>query len=308
MAVAALADFPITPTRTTLVGGFTNVVFRIDTADGPYALRVDLHQDHSDRDVEIELAWLRAIAADTDLDVAESVPTRDGRPFVHHDAVGVPGERRCTLFRWIPGKPLADAPTPARYHQLGRLSAGLHLHGATYRPTQEPMRWDRVFYWPESVDPVVIHTPEMAHHFTGPRRHILDRSLDVVGRAFERLEPSGAQIVHGDLHPWNVHVQRSRMIALDFEDVAMAHRVQDVAITMYYRRDEPGYREFAAAFEDGYKELAPWPASYDGEIEHFVAARGLMFVNYVANLMDDPSEYYDTAFPRLVEFLANHGS
>lgn len=34
-----------------------------------------------------------------------------------------------------------------------------------------------------------------------------------------------------------------------------------------------------------------------------MAARTIMFANYVANLYDDPSGYYDVAFPRLDRFL-----
>ncbi|MBT8207820.1 MAG: phosphotransferase [Acidimicrobiia bacterium] len=306
LAMAALDRFAVIPTRLRLVGGFTNVLFRVDTADGAYAMRVDLHQDHSDTDVQIELGWLAALAAETDLDVAVSVPAIDGSPFVNVGAPGVPGERRCTLFEWIPGKPIGDDPTPEHYHRLGQLSARLHEHGATYRPGVKPMQWDRIFYWPEEVDPVVIDKPEMAQHFSGDRRQILDRCIEVVGGAFDRLDPAGAQIVHADLHPWNVHVYRSRMVALDFEDVAMAHRVQDIAITLYYQRDHDAYTEFVAAFTAGYREIQPWPETYPGEVDHFVAARGLMFVNYVLNLLDDPSDFYATLFPRLRAFLEKH--
>lgn len=306
LAMAALGHFPVVPTRLRLVGGFTNVLFRVDTTDGTFALRVDLHQDHTDSDVEIELAWLAALAADTDIDVAASVPTIDGRPFVSVGVPGVPGDRRCTLFHWIPGKPIAESPTPERYHRLGRLSARLHEHGANYTPAIEPMRWDKIFYWPAEIDPVVIDKPDVQHHFAGDRRHVLDRSIQVAGRAFDRLDPTGAQIVHGDLHPWNVHVYRSRMIALDFEDVAMAHPVQDIAITLYYQRDHPEYPEFVKAFSDGYQEVQPWPEAYPGEVDHFVAARGLMFVNYVLNVMADPTDFYEALFPRLRTFLERH--
>jgi hypothetical protein len=48
--------------RFRLVGGFTNVIFRVDTADGRYALRIDLHQDHTDDGVDVEPAWLKALA------------------------------------------------------------------------------------------------------------------------------------------------------------------------------------------------------------------------------------------------------
>ncbi len=305
LALAAVDAYPIRAVGLRLVGGFTNVIFRVDTNNGPYALRVDLHQDHSDADVENELAWLDALANETDLDVCRFVPARDGRRFVYASGQGVPGRRRCVLFEWVPGRPLDDNLTAAGYHQLGRLAAGLHLHGAGFKPPNPALTWDRIFYWPEEVDPVVIFKPEMAHYFTGNRRRIFDRAIEAVDRAFQRLDPAEAQITHGDLHPWNVHRYRSRLIAFDFEDITVGHRVQDVATTLFYERNHPRYTELRSAFEEGYRTVAPWPVTYEGELEHFMAARSLMFVNYVANLHEDPSDFYARVFPRLEQFLGN---
>jgi Ser/Thr protein kinase RdoA (MazF antagonist) len=303
LAISALERYPIKPERLRLVGGFTNVIFRVDTERGPYALRVDLHQDHSDADIENELAWLEALAVDTELDVCRFVRTRDGSGYVYAGAPGVPGLRRCVLFRWIPGRILGTNLSEIGYHRLGRLAAGLHLHGASFTPPHKPLTWDRVFYWPEEVDPVVIYEPRMDQFLDTSRRSVLDRAIPVLEAAFARLDPADAQIIHGDLHPDNVHVYRNRMIAFDFEDVTWGHRVQDVAITLFYERGHPGYRDLRAAFEDGYRSLAPWPAAYEGELEHFMAARSVMFVNYVANLRNDPSAYYEVVFPRLERFL-----
>ncbi len=303
LAANALTQYPIGAEQIRLVGGFTNVIFRIDTSDGPYALRIDLHQDHSDEDVEIEIAWLQALAADTEIDVARPVPAIDGRPFVFADAAGVPGARRCALFEWIPGRPLADTADPEGYFQLGRMSAQLHEHGAGFTPPHQPLTWDRIFYWPEEVDPVVIFKPEMQHHFRQGRRQVLDRCISLVERAFRRLDPAGAQMTHGDLHPWNVHRYRSRLIAFDFEDVTWGHRVQDIATTLFYERNHPDYPQLRQAFADGYRSITSWPVTYEGELEHFMAARSLMFVNYVANLHDDPSDFYGRVFPRLEAFL-----
>lgn len=305
LAIAALREFPIEPLRIRLVGGFTNVIFRVDTADGPYALRVDLHQDHSDNDVDNELAWLEALRTETDLDVCRFVAARDGRQFVYAEGPRVPGVRRCVAFEWIPGGPLADNLSESGYHQLGNLAAGLHLHGAKFQPPHVPLTWDRIFYWPEEVDPVVIYKPEMAHHLANGRREILDRAVTAVEQAFSRLNPQEAQLIHGDLHPWNVHRYRSRLVAFDFEDITRGHRVQDIATTLFYERNHPGYTDLRAAFEAGYRTIAPWPVTYEGELEHFMAARSIMFINYVANLRDDPSGFYETVFPRLQKFLAD---
>ena len=308
LAWRALDSFPITPTRLQLVGGFTNVIFRVETSRGPYALRVDLHQDHSDEDVTNELSWLAALATETDLDVCRFIPTTDGAPFVYATGDGVPGTRRCVLFEWIPGKPLADNLTESGYHQLGRLAAALHRHGATFTPPHHPLTWDRIFYWPEEVDPVVIYQPRMKQ-FIGPdRRAVLDRAIALIEPAFARLDPADGQIIHGDLHPWNVHRYRNRLIAFDFEDVTWGHPVQDIAITLFYERDHPAYADLRTAFAEGYQSIAAWPVSYEGELERFMAARSVMFVNYVANLRDDPSDYYETVFPRLERFVSQWSS
>ncbi len=177
LAWAALEAYDVDATGIRLVGGFTNVVYRIDTATGPLALRVDLQQDHTDSDVDIEVAWLAALAEDTELDVCRVVRSRRGEPYVYAEAEGIPGRRRCVLQHWIPGGPLAERMTEVGYHRLGVMSASLHVHGAGFVPPHEPMKWDRVFYWPEEFDPVVIDRPEHQHHFGGGRRGVLDRAL-----------------------------------------------------------------------------------------------------------------------------------
>ena len=307
LAETALREYDLDVRRISFVGGFTNVIFRVDADQGTFALRIDYMQDHTDVNVAVELEWLAALTAETDIDVARVLPARDGGPFVYAGAPGVPAERRCVLFEWIPGKPLADGASPERFHQLGVLSAQLRLHGARFKPKHRPMAWDRVFYWNEEFDPVVYDRPEHAHHFTGRRMGVMEEALEVAGQAFHRLDQDALQVLHGDLHPWNVHVKGRRMIALDFEDVMWAHPVQDVAITLFYGRDDPQYGEQRAAFAEGYSAIAPWPESYPGEIEHFMAARTLMFVNLVLNIGSDIEEFYPGFFKRLEDFLEAWG-
>jgi Ser/Thr protein kinase RdoA (MazF antagonist) len=303
LAMAALQRYDIEPHRLRLIGGFTNAIFRVDTATERFALRVDYHQDHSDADVDNELTWLSAIAEDTDLGVCRLVRAADGSQYVYATATGVPTPRRCVLFHWVPGRPLADNPTEEGYFQLGQLSAGLHTHGRSFKPPHEPLTWDRIFYWPEEVDPVVIYEPRLSQYLDSKRRRILDSTIAALEPAFARLDPIERQTIHGDLHPWNVHRYRKRLVALDFEDVTWGHPVQDIAITLFYERDHAAYEDLRAAFGDGYRSVRQWPVSYEGELEHFMAARSVMFVNYVANLRSDPSDYYDVVFPRLQRFL-----
>lgn len=303
VATSALRDYHVDVERISLIGGFVNALYRIDTADGPLALRVDLMQEHSDDDAELELEWLESLAGH--VNVGSPIRTADGGLFTHADGPGVPGARRCVLFTWVPGRPLADRIGPGLFESYGRLSAQLHLHGAEHRPRRRPMVWDRVFYFPESVDPVVYQLPEHADSFP-------PGGLEVVERAMAIVEPKLAsvaerQIVHGDLHVWNVHVRRNELWALDFEDIMWGSRAQDIAISLYYFTDRPDRDELVTAFRTGYERVAPWPTD-DAELAAFMAARRLMFVNYVFNIeMDDLAEFLEASVGRLQRFIDRYG-
>lgn len=302
VAEAALARYAVRPRRVKLIGGFMNAVYRIDTDDGTFAMRVDLAQDHSDHDVGIEVAWLEALEQ-SGLPCARVVRPRDGSPFVYAEAEGVPRARRCVLFRWIGGGPLADRATEASYRALGRLSAALHEHARTVTVPGRPMAWDRPFYYPPEVDPYVVDDPAYAHLYSDARRAIVAEARAHVEPAFARRDASGFRILHGDLHPWNVHIRRGALTAFDFEDVMWGHPVQDVAITLFYLREREDYRALRAAFEAGYTERRAWPETYPGEIDRFVAARDLMFTNFVGHTLPDPAPALERIFGRLEAYL-----
>jgi Ser/Thr protein kinase RdoA (MazF antagonist) len=303
LSLSALNDFDIDVERVSLIGGFTNALFRIDTPDGPRVLRVDLMQEHSDADAEVELEWLEALSGHVNVGVP--IRARDGALFTHADGSGVPGTRRCVLFTWVPGGPLADRISPKLFERYGRLSAQLHVHGATHLPRHRPMVWDRVHYFPEEADPIVYNRPENAEAFP-------PGGLDTVERAKAIVEPRLAevtdrQVVHGDLHIWNVHARRNDLWALDFEDIMWGSRAQDIAISLYYIQDRVDCLDLTAAFRHGYELVAPWPTD-DEELATFMAARRLMFVNFVFNMaMADRQEFLTRSVDRLRSFLDRFG-
>lgn len=300
LALRAIAQYDVEVEKLSVIGGFTNALFRVDTSEGPLALRIDLMQDHSETDNDIELEWLEAIASEGMIKVGAPIRTRSGDLYTYADAPGVPDPRRCTLFTWVPGGPIGDRPAPEVFEAYGRLSAQLHNHGANHRPSTRPMEWDRVFYYPDEVDPVVYHL----HPDRFP-----PGGLEIVERAIEVVTPTLAsvtehQIIHGDLHIWNVHARRNDVWALDFEDVMWGSRAQDLAITLYYLQNRPDAAELSTSFRRGYEQVSPWPAT-DDELAMFMAARALMFVNLLFNIdLPDLDAFLAKLVARLGTFLA----
>jgi Ser/Thr protein kinase RdoA (MazF antagonist) len=306
VAWSALSRYPIAVSRLRFLAAHTNVTYRVDTEDGRvFALRVGTTLEDTDVDVASEMAWLSALVRETDVSVVRPVRNANGELVTVASGPGVPEERRCVLFSWLPGSVLADRVSTARYEDLGELAAQVHDHGERWRPprTFRPLVWDRVFYYP--AEPVVLFDPRYRRWMTPERTDTVRRAIEIItpelGRLHRERRPS---VIHGDLQMGNVMVHRGSLTAFDFEDVMRGAPVQDIAITLSYGRARPDYGELRRAFRSGYERRRGWPVEFEGQLELLMAARKLMFLNYLLRTEPEPEEFIAEAIPdvrRLVE-------
>jgi Ser/Thr protein kinase RdoA (MazF antagonist) len=227
--------------------------------------------------------WLAALARDTDLSVPRPLPARDGSLVVEAGAGGVPEARLCEVFSWVDGRNLAEGISSVNISRLGELMAGLHAHALTYHPPSEfsLLRFDRVFRFPE---PVVLLDETFSPLFPAARRVVYEKAIAWAQESIDRLKASGEpmRIIHGDLHQWNVRNKRGVLSPIDFEDLMLGWPVQDIATTLYYF-DFKNYTDLRTAFREGYTRHSPWPERRAGELDSFIAARGLGLANFILN-------------------------
>jgi Ser/Thr protein kinase RdoA (MazF antagonist) len=295
LCMKALENYPIDVARVRYLTTESTTMFRVDTRDGSkYVIRLYSDLDSSLAENETEMFWLHALARDTDLRVTEPVARNDGDYLTLVSMQGVPGEKRCALYKWVPGVQLAERVSPQTYRQLGAIMAKLHKHAESLALPDhiDPKRWDKVFYYPD--EPVVYNTPGYSHLFTAEQ-------LEVMERACQRLNPfladlyqhsGGPMLVHADLHFWNVHIYRGELYVIDFEDIVLGYPVHDIAICLYYLRHRAGYPELLAAFQNGYATERDWPSFTQTDLHLLWAARMTNFINYVAHV-DEPDDALD---------------
>ena len=268
----------------------STTMFRVDARDGQkYVIRLYSELDSSLAENQTEMFWLSALARDTDLRVTQPVARRDGEYLTFVSVTGVPGEKRCALYRWVPGVQLEAYVSPKTYRQLGVIMAGLHNHAESLDlPAHiRPKRWDKVFYFPN--EQAVYHTPEYSHLFTPEQVKVMKRAIAYVEPFLVGLyRGKGAPfIIHGDLHFWNVHIYRGALTVIDFEDMALGYPVQDIAICLYYLRNASNYAELASAFQEGYATARDWPSFGEDDLHKLWMARMANFANYAAQV-DEP--------------------
>jgi Ser/Thr protein kinase RdoA (MazF antagonist) len=299
LARRALDPYPFAVARLRCIARETNTTFRVDTTSGDvFALRVSPAPWDTFLDTPSELAWLEALAGTDGVDVVSPVPDRNGSLMTTVEHPGVDGARTCVVFSWLPGRPVGDDAGPDDYRRLGAVAARLHDRAEQWTAPAafSPLVWDRVFYYP--AEPVVLYEERFRSLMTPERTRVVRAVEEKAAFELARLHRERPIIVlHGDLHPWNVHRHRDRLLVFDFEDVMLGAAVQDVAITLFYNRDRPDYRDLRAAFEDGYRSLRRWPVEYEGQLEVLMAARTVMFINYVLRTGIDPGEHV----PRMTE-------
>ena len=228
LAQAALDQQGIAVRRLRWMGEHSNHLFCADTADGDrLVVRVCLPGSRSDAELDAELAWLAALARDTDLTVPVArFSTRLATP-------QLPGGGRCIGFGWVEGRHCEKRPSRRLTANLGRVLATVHAHGRRFRlpagctrPTLDIGRltwagtWEATLLARRRIDPAT--------------RRLLARVADRVQATLADLgtAPPAFGLVHGDLHLGNVLDDHGQARPLDFDDACFGHYAMDLAITV----------------------------------------------------------------------------
>ena len=101
--------------------------------------------------------------------------------------------------------------------------------------------------------------------------------------------------------------QRGQLYLIDFEDVMRGYPIQDVAVTLSYGQEREGFSEWQQAFQQGYASISAWPVKDEADMATLIAARNVMFINYVARIDAQPLAYVETRCERLRRFLDRYG-
>ena len=290
----------------------SNVMFRVVTQAGEQlVLRVGTPHANTRSNIDIEVAWLDALNRDTDLDVVRPIRTAGGSFIVDEMDPTLDKERPCVLFTWVPGVPLGDGAGTFGYRLLGQMSAALQQHGKTWQPPERELRrWDRVFYYDSELDPVIVDDPLYGHLFDVARKTTMRKAQRLAEEVIREAWACGSpQVVHGDLHEWNVHTVGSRLHAFDFEDVMIALPGQDAAISLYSSRNHDHREEIRDGFRRGFESFASWPIVDERQLDGFHAARQVMLMNYAARTLPvgEAKQYLDRVMPWLDRYIARYG-
>jgi len=255
VALAALAEYPLPEGRLTFVDHGENTTFRHDSAAGRYLVRVHRPQRHGQgvdtaAAIGSEIAWMRSIRADTELEVPAALPTLDGSVTVQANAAGE--TRVCSVLRWMNGRIHEDSPRLVHLRRLGAAMAVLHNQADAWNPPGDfvRIRWDHETFFGNVMVYGGIPAADCWTLLPAPVR----TRFDVVAERMAGIMASADDVglIHADLHLGNAVFEGSRVKLIDFDDCGTGPRLYDLAVALWELRLRPDYPAYLDALRAGY--------------------------------------------------------
>lgn len=283
---ATLRSYNLTSAQTHLLQSRWNHIYRVEAADGQvYSLRICAPEFKDRQWMKDELTFLDFAAEMGTISAPRPVRNRDGALMT---AIPTPiGERVACLFVWVEGEPAYRYLTTDVTRQIGRIAAHLHEVGRAFPfPSQEngfraDYRYDQAL--------ARSHREWISKHRAeiGPENEaLLQRAIDFAVAGMDQIGQTRQSygVIHGDLHFGNFLIHNGQVSLIDFDQLGRGHYCYDIAFLLTELYDDPDTQtEHWQAFKEGYQEVTPPPFTDDTELEPFLVAVGLAFLDWVYN-------------------------
>lgn len=282
----ALHQYGLERARANLLQDRWNHIYRVQASDDKaYSLRICAPEFRHRAWLEDELRFLDFIAEQGALAAPRPMPNRNGDLVtVLH---GSTGEHLACLFHWVEGRPASELLTPEVLRQCGQLTARLHVVSRAFLFPDEESAFRPGYRYDQAL--ARSHVTWIAEHEAeiGPSNQaLLHEAIEYVCAGMDRVGQSRDTygVLHGDLHFDNFLVHFDQVSLIDFDQVGRGHFLYDIAVLLMELYDAPEALEVRwGAFKAGYEEISPLPFADDRELDPFLVAVCLAFLDWVYN-------------------------
>jgi Ser/Thr protein kinase RdoA (MazF antagonist) len=270
-----LSHYPIEVISVKSINFEYNATLKIEAKDGRlFALRINTNSPRTPENLIAEIAWVRSLAQEGNVLVPEPIENNEGSFYtsIFHE----PSQRtlHCVLYSWLYGGELGDEPTVEQMHALGATMAQMHLSSKDFSCPEGSALPSFIDPLWETDDFLLSAKSVLDSH----SRELISQALDVIRSEIQKLfSQTQPQIIHADLHGWNVMWNDGKVAVFDFDDCGIGLPIQDLATAIYYL-DTP---EQDAALKAGYSSIAPLPSFTQREMDTLLLQRRIILLNYL---------------------------
>ncbi|MFM2020001.1 MAG: hypothetical protein RL718_582 [Actinomycetota bacterium] len=267
-----------------------NSTFSVTAQDGSrFALRMNINSGRTEENIAAELFFVNTLASTGAFSVAKPIRNLDGSFIsqVSHPESG--RELLCVLFRWLEGEDVGDEPDLDVVFAIGSVMAQMHdaTHGVQLPAGAELPALDD-FMW---------HIEDL---LLGPKSRLKAEEKEQISKARGAIEAvvaelfsqSPRQLIHADMHGWNLKFHNGELSVFDFDDSGIGLPIQDLATAIYYLDTQ----EQESALRAGYASVRPLPSFTEYQLQALLLQRRIHLLNYI----------YETQNPEHRELLPKY--
>ena len=290
LANAALSLWPLpADARARRINVSENVTYLVEGSDGKAILRIHRDGYHTDRAIDCELAWSKALREETDIRTPAWRLGRDGaalQTFGHDGA----GPKRMVMFDFVEGAaPREDQDLAPAFRQLGAIAAKAHLHAMSW---PRPAPFQRLSW---GLDAVFGATPTWGDWRDGPGvdaavRAVVERAeakvirnLAAYGEAADRFG-----LIHADMRLANLILSPDGPVLIDFDDCGFGWFLFDFAAAVSFIEDSPQIPALKASWLGGYQTIRPLTPEDIAMVDTLVMLRRLSLLAWIGSHIDAP--------------------
>ncbi|WLR42860.1 phosphotransferase [Bacillus carboniphilus] len=287
----------------------TNIFFKLtDYYDNQYLLKIFQEESSTLEDNLVEVFFISMINKDNNVSIPNIIKGINGDYIQLIDSKFFSNTKRVILYSWLEGEDLDENENETRFMQLGEVTALMHntTMGLTLPESMIPRVWDKVFYY--KGEQPVYKNQQYQKHISMDNIELLDKFIPYLDEKLAMYYKEGKnnlQLIHADLNPWNIMVDKGDMHVIDFEDSMLALPIHDIANMLFYYRydDRFEYENVKQLYFRGYERVRPLPKFNEFDLDLLMTARRVNFINYVLLVEDDPRSYIEKNIGRIHDFL-----
>lgn len=275
IANQALGSYPLEIKEVALINNEYNATFKVTAADSTnYALRININSPRSAENIRAEVAWVKFLENVDGILTPRPIANRSGKfvTTVTHAHSG--RELNCILYSWLDGEEVGDEPTLEQLHALGQAMARMHASSKDFvLPSDAALPSFQDPFW-ETEDFLLSDKSKLD---SGEKDLISAAFKKIISRTDALYSRENPQIIHADLHGWNMKWHNNQLSIFDFDDSGIGLPIQDIATALYYL-DTPEQDE---AMLNGYTSVRQLPPHTKADLEMLLIHRRLMLLNYL---------------------------
>ena len=281
-----------------------NATFSVVTQSGEkFALRININSTRSPENMRAEVEWVNFLSRTPGINLPRPIANGSDQfisTLFHEDS----GRTLYSiLFTWLEGEELGDEASADQMFTVGAAMATLHQSSKAFvlTPPAELPTFDD---WLWGTEDYLLSDKSQ---LPAAKQTIIRDAVKIIeADTFALYNSTPIQIIHGDLHGWNLMWHEGQLSIFDFDDCGFGIPQQDLAIAKYYL-DTP---EQDAALLEGYKSIAPLPDYSSQQMASLLLQRRLVLLNYLYETKNPEHKamlpaYLDKTMERIGGFLTD---